>query len=87
MFRNISSEKDLYGELIEHGKVLYPFESTKNNIRNPVFVDVSLKHKDINIKIGLGKEAWMKEYVSDSLENTWDQEKNKTRKLSNSRQL
>ena len=42
---------------MEHGKVLYPFESTKNNIRNPVFVDVSLKHKDINIKIGLGKEA------------------------------
>ena len=59
----------------------------KEQHKKPSVCWCQLKTQRLNIKIGLGKEAWMKEYVSDSLENTWDQEKNKTRKLSNSRQL
>lgn len=61
MFCNITSEKDLYGELINHGKILDKSGWSEENIGSPVFADDSVRY--LCEKLGLDKDGSMRSYV------------------------
>ena len=82
---NNLSEKYLYEELLKHGKVLYPYESTKNNIKKKlVCADARLRHHVF--KVWLRKRCMLERICEWSFRKYVRSREKKRRKLSNSRQ-
>ena len=58
--------------------MLYSSEWTEATIKNPVFADASISQVCINF--GLGKDAFMREYVSEFKEYVRSEEENENTK-------